>query len=291
MCTLSRLNKEVISMLNVIICDDQLEMVEKIKKVIAGAILIEDFIDVKIELATTNPNEVLALFRTKEVHADGFEKVTPQPLKRRLIFLDINFGPEYPYIDGIKVASEIRKFDISSDIVFVTSSGEERADVLEQKIVALGYFKKSLGETELRMKIVDFLKTARQRMSMSTVDRKMIEFKTGHAKRYVNLTDIYYLKGNDLKDADEPRQGLTILCEAYGISYLKRKLKFYDEEIPELVRLGRSYLVNPLNVRETCTSGRKGILTMANGEELSVLRESFNAYEEQVDEMRKKGLL
>jgi DNA-binding LytR/AlgR family response regulator len=270
-------------------------MVESIKKTIEGAILIEDFIDVKIELATTNPNEVLDLFREKEMHADGFELVRPLPLKRRLIFLDINFGLDYPYIDGIKVASEIRKYDISSDIVFVTSSGEERADVLEQKIVALGYLKKSLGEDDLRMKIVDLLKTARQRMSMSTVDRKMIEFKTGHAKRYVNLTDIYYLKGNDLKDKNhgdnEPRQGLTILCEANGISYLKRKLKFYDEEVPELVRLGRSYLVNPLNVRETRTSGRKGILTMANGEELSVLRESFNAYEEQVDEMRKKGLL
>ena len=278
-------------MLNIIICDDQLPLVESIRKTIEGAILIEDFIDVQIELATTNPNEVLDLFRTKKIHADKTEYVTPMPLKRRLVFLDINFGSDYPYLDGIKVASEIRKFDISSDIVFVTSSGEERADVLEQKIVALGYFKKSLGESELRMKIVDLLKTARQRMSMSTLDRKMIEFKTGHAKRYVNLTDIYYLKGNDLKDVDEPRQGLTILCEANGISYLKRKLKFYDEEVPELVRLGRSYLVNPLNVRETRTSGRKGILTMANGEELSVLRESFNAYEEQVNEMRANGLL
>jgi len=282
-------------MLNVVICDDQLQLVENIKKTVEGAILIEDMIDVQIELATTNPNEVLELFRTKVVHADKEEVVTEMPLKQRLIFLDINFGLDYPYLDGIKIASEIRKFDISSNIVFVTSSGEERADVLEQKIVALGYLKKSLGEDELREKIVDLLLTARQRMSMSTFERKMIEFKTGHAKRYVNLMDIYYLKGNDLKDKgsgdNEPRQGLTILCEANGISYLKRKLKFYDEEVPELVRLGRSYLVNPMNVCETRTSGRKGILTMANGEELSVLRESFNAYEEQIKEMREKGLL
>lgn len=282
-------------MLNVIICDDQLPLVESIKKTIDGAILIEDLLDVQVELATTNPNEVLDLFRHQEVHADQTKVITPLPLKNRLIFLDINFGPDSPYLDGIKVASEIRKYDISSNIVFVTSSGEERADVLEQKIVALGYLKKSLGEDELRRKIVDLLLTARQRMSMSTLERKMIEFKTGHAKRYVNLKDIYYLKGNDLKEKEgvtaEPRQGLTILCEANGISYLKRKLKFYDEEIPELLRLGRSYLVNPLNVRETRTSGRKGILVMTNGEELSVLKESFIAYEEQVSEMRAKGLL
>jgi len=109
----------------------------------------------------------------------------------------------------------------------------------------------------------------------------------------VNLSDIYYLKGNDLKDKGDygqnPRQGLTVLCEANGISYLKRKLKFYDEEIPELVRLGRSYLINPLNVRETRTSGRQGIIKMVTGEEISVLKESFIAYEEIVNEMRQSG--
>lgn len=280
-------------MLNIIICDDQLHMVDDIKKIVENTILIDDLDDVRLELATTNPNEVLNLFRNVQEHADGEKIVVPKPLKQRLVFLDVNFGPEYPYLDGIKVASEIRKFDVTSYIVFVTSSGEERADVLEQKIEALGYFKKGLGEDELKHRIIDLLQTARKRMSMSTTTRKMIEFKTGHAKRYVNLSDLYYLKGNDLKDKedDAPRQGLTILYEKNGISYLKRKLKFYDEEIPELIRLGRSYLINPLNVRETKTAGRKGILTMANGEEISVLRESFNAYEDIVSEMRAKGML
>ena len=280
-------------MLNVIICDDNEEMVRSIKKMIEDFILINDMQDVDIELATTNPDEVLRLFRTKVQYADNTEKITPKPLKQRLLFLDINFGSDFARIDGIHLASEIRKYDISSNIVFVTSSGDERVDVLNKKIIALGYLKKSLSDEELKEKIIDHLEVARQRMSMSTVSRKMIEIKTGHSKKYVNLANIYYIKGNDIKEKgnEKPRLGLTVLCEVNGISYLKRKLKFYDEEIPELVRLGRSYLINPLNVKETRTSGRKGIIKLANGEEISVLRDSFNTYEKQVSEMRIKGLL
>ena len=281
-------------MLNVIICDDNMEMVSSIKKMIEDFKLINDMQDVNVELATTNPDKVLKLFRTKEQYADGTEKITPQPLKQRLLFLDINFGTEFARLDGIQLAYEIRKYDISSNIVFVTSSGDERVDVLNKKIVALGYLKKSLSDDELKEKIIDHLEVARQRMSMSTTSRKMIEIKTGHSKKYVNLSNIYYIKGNDIKDKDHnenPRLGLTVLCETNGISYLKRKLKFYDEEIPELVRLGRSYLINPLNVRETRTSGRKGIIKLANGEEISVVRDSFNKYEKLVSEMRTKGLL
>jgi len=271
-----------------------MEMVSSIKKMIEDFKLINDMQDVNVELATTNPDKVLKLFRTKEQYADGTEKITPQPLKQRLLFLDINFGTEFARLDGIQLAYEIRKYDISSNIVFVTSSGDERVDVLNKKIVALGYLKKSLSDDELKEKIIDHLEVARQRMSMSTTSRKMIEIKTGHSKKYVNLSNIYYIKGNDIKDKDHnenPRLGLTVLCETNGISYLKRKLKFYDEEIPELVRLGRSYLINPLNVRETRTSGRKGIIKLANGEEISVVRDSFNKYEKLVSEMRTKGLL
>jgi len=283
----------VVNVLNVIICDDNEEMVRSIKKMIEDFILINDMQDVDIELATTNPDEVLRLFRTKVQYADNTEKITPKPLKQRLLFLDINFGSDFARIDGIHLASEIRKYDISSNIVFVTSSGDERVDVLNKKIIALGYLKKSLSDEELKEKIIDHLEVARQRMSMSTVSRKMIEIKTGHSKKYVNLANIYYIKGNDIKEKgnEKPRLGLTVLCEVNGISYLKRKLKFYDEEIPELVRLGRSYLINPLNVKETRTSGRKGIIKLANGEEISVLRDSFNTYEKQVSEMRIKGLL
>ena len=279
-------------MLNVIICDDDMKMVNNIRGMIENAILIKDIKDVNIELATRNPEETLGLFRIKKHDEDGNEKVTPLPLKQRLLFLDINYGPAFDRLDGVRLGCEIREYDIGCNIVFVTNSGDEKSDVINEKITPLGYLPKRLTDEQLKEKIVDLLETARKRMYMTTMDRKMIQFKTGHSKKYANLADIYYIKGNESKNNDEQsRLGLTVLCEAGGIHYLKRKLKFYDEHIPELIRLGRSYLVNPLNVRETKTSGKRGILKLANGEEISVRRESLIAFEEISDKMREKGLL
>jgi len=278
--------------LNVIICDDDMKMVNNIREMIENAILIKDMKDVNIELATMNPEEILGLFRVKKHDEDGKERMTPLPLKQRLLFLDINYGPTFDRLDGVRLGCEIREYDIRCNIVFVTNNGNEKSDVINEKITPLGYLPKRLTDERLKEKIIDLLETARKRMYMTTMDRKMIEFKTGHSKKYANLADIYYIKGNESKSNDEQsRLGLTVLCEAGGIHYLKRKLKFYDENIPELVRLGRSYLVNPLNVKETKASGKKGILKLANGEEISVRRESLITYEELTSEMREKGLL
>jgi len=278
--------------LNVIICDDDVKMVNDIRTMIENAMLIKGIQDINIELATTNPEEVLTLFRIKKYDADGTERVVSQPLKQRLLFLDINYGSDFARLDGIRLGSEIREYDIRCDIVFVTSNSNEKSDVINEKITALGYVQKRFTDEKLKEKIIDLLETAHKRMYMTTIDRKMIEFKTGHSKKYANLADIYYIKGNEIKNDDEQsRLGLTILCEANGVHYLKRKLKFYDENISELVRLGRSYLINPLNVKETRAAGKKRILKLTNGEEISVQRETFLAYEALVDEMRKKGEL
>jgi len=274
-------------MLNIIICDDNIDMVRHVKKTIENLILIEEMNDVKIELATTNQHRVMDLFTKKGRLPNGDETLIRLPLKERLLFLDINYGSDLPHFDGIKLGSEIRKFDINCSIAYISSNGSERRDVIEEKIEPFGYIHKILPENQINAKIIDLVKTARERMYMSTLTKKMIEFRTGRGKRYVNLADIFYVQGNESKekklDADgEPITGLSILHTKEGTEPLTRKLKMYDEEIPDLIRLGKSYLVNPLNVRETRVSAKKGKLKMSNGDELSVGREAFNEYEAQV---------
>lgn len=280
-------------MLHIVISDDNKDIVMEIKKVIENTIFIEEYEDIVIELATTSPKDVLKLFYGTKKLANGDVIRTPKPLKQRLLFLDINFGTDYPDLDGIKLGTEIRKVDIFSNIVYVTSNGEERADVLNEKIAALGYLKKRMMGEELNKRIVDLLTIARERMHMWTPNRQVVEIKTGHSKKYVNLADIYYIKGNEVKDkeSEQASLGLTVLHTTDGVIYLKRKLKFYTEEIPQMVRLGRSYLVNPQNVVETRTSGKQGFLLLSNGEEISALKESLAAYEEGVSERYAKGIL
>lgn len=277
-------------MLNVIISDDQTLMLEKMKKIISDFVFIEEMEDIRIELVTPNPIEVLELFTPKKKVINGKEVLIPMPFKERLLFLDINFGETYAPFDGINLGFEIRKYDITSNIVFITNNTEERRDVIDQKIIPLGYLPKRLSEDEFRDKVIDLLKTARKRMYMSTGNKKIVEIKVGHGrKKYVNLADIYYIKGNENKDGDG--KGMSVLSGLEGSYFLRRRLRDYANEIQELVRLGRSYLINPLNVKETRKSGRIGILTLKNGEEISVLRKSFEEYEAVVSDMIKNGML
>lgn len=282
-------------MLNIIICDDNLKMVNHLKKIIENAILIDNLLDVQIELATTNPIEVLELFRTVERHADGVEKVTPKPLKQRLLFLDIDFGADFERFDGVRLGREIRKYDIGTNIVFVTNSSDNKSDVIDEKITPLGYLKKRLSDQELRERIIDLLEESRRRMHMSTLNKKMVAFKTGASKKYFNLSDIYYVKGVDTKDKEsevkKKNLGLTLLRTTNGNQYLKKTLKFYEESVEELVRAGKSYLVNPMKVKETTNSGRRRILKLLNGEEISIGEKAFNDYEQTLKEMKQKDLL
>lgn len=280
--------------LNIVICDDQIEMVNYIRKMVEDIILIDDIQDIQVELATTNPNEVSALFKPEEPVTNSKKKMMSMPVKQRLFFLDINFGPQFALFDGVNLGFEIRQYDITSNIIFITNNSEERRDVIDQKIIPLGYLPKRLSHEDLRAKIADLLETAQTRMHMSTVNRKMIELKIGHGrKRYVNLSDLYYIKGNEVKDKEgSSEKGLALLSERDGTYSLRRKLKDYvADDIKELVKLGRSYLINPLNVKETRVSARSGILTLTNGEEISVLRKSFDEYERKVSQMRQDGLL
>jgi len=280
-------------MLNVVLCEDNPEIISSVKRIISDYSLMEGLQDINIELVTANPLKVLKLFRTSIKHHDGRVECFAEPLKHRLLLLDIDLGElgKEQGLDGVSLAREIRKFDISSNIAFLTNNRLAITDVINYKTAPLAYLiKPFLGESEelLKLQIIDLLTTAYSRMSKDVVDKKIIEFKTGHRKIHVNLADIYYVHGNDNKNEnvdDEIKSAATVLCEVGGKQYLKRSLNFYDQHIPELVKLGKSYLINPLNVRGTRTTKKYGFLTIANGEELRVMRESFDLYEMRVNEM------
>jgi two-component system response regulator AgrA len=285
--------------LNVILCDDDPTVVDLVKNFIEGYSMMEGLQDVNIELATGDPLEVLELFRTNIELTDGTIEQIAKPLKHRLLYLDIDLGDlgRERKLDGVSLAREIRKFDIGADISFLTHNRMTISDVLNYKIAPIAFLNKPFIDEDkeaLQKEVTDLLKFAHDRMSKNLVDKKMIEFKTGHRKVYVNLADVYYIQGNDDKDKDKDvndasKSALTILCEAGGNQYLKRSLSFYDKNIPELVKLGKFYLVNPLNVKEVITSGRYATVMMVNGNEIRVTRKAFNDYEALINEMRTDG--
>lgn len=281
-------------MLNIVLCEDEPEVLRLVKKYIEGYCEMEGLQDVKIELATDDPLEVLDLFRENISQPDGTVKRVAKPLKHRLLYLDINLGEKAQKVglDGVILAREIRKFDIGADIAFLTSNSTMISDVLTYKIAPIAYLKKPFiaeDKEALQSEVLNLFKHAYERMSKSTVDKKMIEFKSGHRKMYVNLADVYYICGNEQKDdpsvSEEIREAQTILCETGGKQYLRRPLNFYNKKIPELVKLGKFYLINPQKMKETIATGKSGMVKLLDGTEIRVTRKALNDFEEALKEV------
>ena len=289
-------------MLNIIICDDEQKMVDHIKDIITKFICFEDITDMQIELATTDPSEVLALFVKVEKFADGKKNIIKQPLKERILFLDINFASEVPHHNGIELGRAIRRYDISSFIVFITNQIEESRDVIQRKVTPLGFIAKNFSEKMFSEAIAGDLIEARKRTRMSTLNKKIIEVKNNKGLEYFKLDEICYIVGNengkfeslpaDQLDMAEPiPKGLSMLfrpedTEARGRP-LTRRLKYYTEKIPELLQLGRSYLINPDHKERVIPRGKNVLVVMANGEEISVDKESYDKYAKLFKEYKK----
>ena len=276
-------------MLNVILCDDDPKVIKLLKKFIEGYSMMEELDDINIELATGDPLKVLELFRANVEQADGQMKQVARSLKHRLLYLDVDLGElgKERHLDGISLAREIRKFDVGADISFLTHNRMTISDVLNYKIAPLAFLSKPFiheDQGRLQAEVIDVLKHAYERMSKSTVDKKVIGFKTGKRTIYVNLVDVYYLQGNKSKNeegnkSDMMRSGLTTLYEAGGTQYLKQSLAYYERQIPELVRLGKSHLINPSNVKETKMTGRSVTVKMRDDSEIQVTRKAHDDFE------------
>jgi len=282
--------------MNVIICTGKAKMVKHIEDIVNKYISSEETSDVRIELATTNQYEVLDLFMERKIVAKGKEKLVSRPLKKRLLLLDVNFGDDVSHLNGLELAKEIRKYDCFTRIAFVTSIPLDMNVVVAAKIEPLGYVYQ-MATVDLEKVIFDFLKTAYERVNTSSVIR-CVGLRTEGEIQYINLSDIFYLKANkredqiedESKEEDEKKNAcLAILYTSNGEKRLTKGLKVYEEENIYLLRIGRTYLVNPFNVKKARRIQKNVKVTMNNGEEFIVSLNAYQKYEKAVDELYKSG--
>lgn len=265
-------------MMHVVICDDNERMVEYIETIIDNTIFIEEKPDVCIELATTDYHEVLDLFFEQVTLPNGKNIEKRKPLKHRIIFLDIHFLNQPNLMNGIKLARKIRRYDVKSDIVFVTNDVSKKNDLIEKKILPLGYILKTSSSESFKNTILTQVAEAKERQRISTFNDKMIEIETHRSLKYVNFDEVCFIKANNSKSKDQP--GLCLLCYADGrVESLTRRLKHYEEGIPELIKLGRSALINPRKIKQKVVTAKGIKVTMANGDILSADSSSYLEYE------------
>ena len=113
-------------MLNFIICDDEINMINKLSLLFEKAFIKNDF-DAKIVLKTQDSKELLSFLSSNIVN---------------VVVLDIEF--KNSKINGLNIAEEIRKINKDCYIIFITSHFEYIMEAYGYKTFAY-LFKNSLS--------------------------------------------------------------------------------------------------------------------------------------------------
>lgn len=108
-------------MLKVYICEDNKDHRENFKRIIDNILVIENY-DMKLELATANPKDILDNIK----ESDGAS----------VYFLDVDLKSD---INGIQLAEKIREYDPSGFIIFITTHAEMSYLTFMYKIEAMDY--------------------------------------------------------------------------------------------------------------------------------------------------------
>ncbi|MEG0296948.1 MAG: LytTR family DNA-binding domain-containing protein [Clostridium sp.] len=232
-------------MLGIVICEDNLIQRERLAKSIENFIDFEEY-DMSIELKTGDPRKVLSYLDKNK--------------GSNVYFLDVDLGTD---INGIELASEIRKYDPRGFIVFVTTHSEMSVLTFKYKVEAMDYIIKDDTEN-FNDRIKDCLQSANTRIANvdGISNNKIFTVKVGSRLINVKYDDIMFIETS-------PTVHKLILhaknrqVEFYG------RIKDLEEQLgDEFFRCHRAFIVNMSNVVEVKKTIR--VLIMRNGEECLV---------------------
>ena len=227
-------------MLKIYICEDDDIERNNIEKIINNVIIIENY-DMKIELSTSNPNELLKHLNENKVSG--------------IYFLDVDLKNK---INGIKLAEKIREYDPRGFIVFVTTHAEMSYLTFIYKVEAMDYIIKDTYEN-IRERIHKCIMNASKKYIAKTTElQKNFTLRIQDKIISVEYDEILFFETS-------PTIHKIIL---HGV---ERNVEFYGnmKDIEEKLdnrfcRCHRSYLINKNNIKEIDKSER--MIYMKNGE-------------------------
>lgn len=226
--------------MNIYICENDTVQLERMKTIVEHYIMFEQR-DMTLKAATSSPEVILQNVQSsKEI---GF------------YFLDIHLNHQ---MNGIQLASEIRKYDALGNIVFVTSHSELSYLTFVYKVAALDFILKD-QQDDLQQRMTECLNTAYERLQLTTrtqhVDK--LEIKAGSQTLFIDYDDILFLESS----VNPHRINMHLhnrQIEFYG------NLKDYDKIDSRFLRCHHSYIVNRNNIDSIDKKNRR--INFANGE-------------------------
>lgn len=210
--------------LPIFLCDDNSVLVQYYKSVIENWIMINDY-DMELIFATTDPDDI-------------FQYLKKNSLTNCLFFLDIDLGTE---LDGIDIAQQIRRDNAFAQIVFITSHQELAIKTLQKQISPLNYIVKD-SQTE-KNQIQKVLNSCHQQTFIDRLpNQRHLSFLIGSRSIRVAISTIYFIE-----TSPTPHKiilyGEDIMYEFYG------KMDDLTDEYPELLRVHKSFLINPQQIK------------------------------------------
>lgn len=227
-------------MLKIYICEDDDIERNKIEKIINNVIIIENY-DMKIELSTSSPNELLEHLNTNKVSG--------------IYFLDVDLKNK---INGIKLAEKIREYDPRGFIVFVTTHAEMSYLTFIYKVEAMDYIIKDTYEN-IRERIHQCIMNASKKYIAKTTElQKNFTLRIQDKIISVEYDEILFFETSPTIHKII-LHGVNRNVEFYG------NIKDIEEKLDErFCRCHRSYLINKNNIKEIDKSER--MIYMKNGE-------------------------
>lgn len=200
-------------MLNLVICDDDIHMINKLSLLFEKVFVKNDF-DAKIVLKTQNYKELLSFMVSNQVN---------------VVILDIEF--KNSKINGLNIAKEIRKMNKDFYIIFITSHFEYLMEAYDYKTFAY-LFKNSLS--------VDTISTTLNRLfdDISGTSSKFI--KIDGKGTFVDLNDIQFIEKNGMK---------LIYHTSRAVFNTYNSFSKIEGTLPDnFVRCHKSFIVNINNI-------------------------------------------
>lgn len=218
-------------MLNFVLCDDNIPSLNRLSKMLES-IFIENNIEAKIALASSNPNELLNYVQNNNVD---------------VLFLDINLNSN---INGCDIADLIRKNDKKIYIIFLT--GHLEYALLAYKYKTFDYLPKPIIEERLQETVLRLVED----ISLDTIQF----IKINNNKTIINADEINYIKKDGMK---------LIFCTAKTNYETYSSFSKFENCLPDnFVRCHKSFIVNINNVTNFRTS--ENILELKNSQTCNI---------------------
>jgi len=172
-------------MLDIVICDDNLECLSKIEKYIDDYISVEG-LPMSMACVSTSPDYVLNFLKQRKEVMSPFGAY----------FLDIHLENS---IDGINLAETIRNYDPRGFIIFITMDPDFLPVALMRKLEVLDYIVK--GNLNVQERICSCIDSIYKRLTSTDMSQKgklvlkLIDDMKGTIVS-VNLSDILYIQSS-----------------------------------------------------------------------------------------------